>query len=333
MSGRALRGWAIIVLAALCLAVFYPHAALAGPGYIHQMTPLNNSSTAKINNVELAVWAIDGVTLRYGDTFSFNDIVGPRTEGRGFVTALNGRGVRVVGGGVAQAATTLYLALLQLDEIEYTKLHTYDERFADDYVSSGYRAIAIDYDSNLDFQFTSYYSGEITISMWLDEDSVHCFLHLSEGQSGRLVAHATTSVYGEWNKRENIEIAANSIFGTTLYRRDTFSFNGIVGARTAERGYVRAANGRGVQVTGGGVAQVASTIYLAIKNLNDVTVTEKHTYGANFTEWYVDDSDDAIMTDYNSGNDFAFRYDGRGKLTIYTYLSDDALVCEIYQSD
>ncbi len=52
--------------------------------------------------------------MAYGDVFSFNDIVGDRTSARGYKTAVNGRGVKAMGGGVAQVATTLYLALQKL---------------------------------------------------------------------------------------------------------------------------------------------------------------------------------------------------------------------------
>ena len=36
--------------------------------------------------------------------------------------------------------------------------------------------------------------------------------------------------------------------------------------------------------------------------------------------------------DYNAGVDFAFRYTGSGSLTLYTWVDDGALYCEIYLS-
>ncbi len=76
-----------------------------------------------------------------------------------------------------------------------------------------------------------------------------------------------------------------------------------------------------MKVVGGGVAQVASAIWLAIKDLDNVTVTEKHTYGSRYNQSYVDDPDDAILTDYAAGTDFRFRYDGDGELSIYPEVS------------
>ena len=83
---------------------------------------------------------------------------------------------------------------------------------------------------------------------------------------------------------------------------------------------------------GGGVAQVASAIWLAIKDLDTVTVTEKSTYGEKFNQSYVDDPDDAILTDYANGTDFCFTYDGFGELSIYTQVSGDTLTCDIYEN-
>jgi hypothetical protein len=61
----------------------------------------------------------------------------PRTSGRGYVGAVNGRGVVAMGGGVSQVAATLYLALKQMDGIEYLEKKTYGSKFTEDYVDSG----------------------------------------------------------------------------------------------------------------------------------------------------------------------------------------------------
>ena len=111
-----------------------------------------------------------------------------------------------------------------------------------------------------------------------------------------------------------------------------FSFNDVVGPRTQKYGYVAATNGRGVKVTGGGVAQVASVIWLAIKDMDDIAIVEKNTYGKRYTEDYVSSSSDAILTDYNAGTDFSFRYTGDDSITIYTWIEDNTLYCEIYEN-
>lgn len=73
------------------------------------------SSQARKNNVRLALAAFDGLRVESGQEISFNAIVGERTEERGYQTAkiiLNGEYIDGIGGGVCQASTTLYNALL-----------------------------------------------------------------------------------------------------------------------------------------------------------------------------------------------------------------------------
>ena len=131
----------------------------------------------------------------------------------------------------------------------------------------------------------------------------------------------------------NMQRAALTLNQTYVAPGASFSFNATVGPRTKEAGYVRAMNGRGVKVVGGGVAQVASALWLAVKNAGDITVVEKSTYGENYNQSYVGNSADAIVTDYSADTDFAFRYDGWGSVTIYTWVDNNTLYCEIYRNN
>lgn len=110
-----------------------------------------------------------------------------------------------------------------------------------------------------------------------------------------------------------------------------FSFNSVVGPRTEGNGYVSAINGRGVSVVGGGVAQVASTIYLAVKWMDCVTLDRISTYGERFTGGYVGNPNDAIVTDYNAGTDFSFTYYGSRTLYISLYEMDGWLYCDVQE--
>ena len=87
----------------------------------------------------------------------------------------------------------------------------------------------------------------------------------------------------------------------------------------------------GAKVRGGGVAQVASTVYLAVKDLDCVSVGPVRTYGDRFSDGYVDDPADAIVTDYNAGYDLTFTYWGDGALTVFVYEDGEELVCEIFE--
>ncbi|MBM4372173.1 MAG: VanW family protein [Deltaproteobacteria bacterium] len=76
------------------------------------------------------------------------------------------------------------------------------------------------------------------------------------------------TMYSWWNEERthNLERAARAVDGVVLAPGETFSFNGRVGPRTAEAGFVEAkviVSEGYVDGVGGGVCQVASTLYAA----------------------------------------------------------------------
>ena len=330
----------------LCIPLCAP--ALAAESYTARTT-LAGSTQAQVTNIEIAASRIDGCVVAPGARFSFNDVVGPRTKAYGFQTARNGRGVKVTGGGVAQVASTLYLALCQLgDGIYFDEKKTYGDKFTGNYVDDGADAILVDYSSGVDFAFTNN-GEELRIEMWATESNLYCTLTVGEEarediflewtpsaplQSAFLpLSSAAIDVSGaDAALRNNILLAASSINDTVLASGDLFSFNDSVGPRTERYGYETAVNGRGARVTGGGVAQVASAIWLAVKGLDCVAIVEKSTYGSRYNQSYVSSSNDAILTDYADDTDFSFRNTGDAAITISTYVSGDMLVCEIYEN-
>ncbi|MBQ9117609.1 MAG: VanW family protein [Clostridia bacterium] len=71
--------------------------------------------TGRSENIRLAVSFISGITVQAYGEFSFNKIVGERSEARGFKEAkviVRGEFTSGVGGGVCQVSTTLYNAAL-----------------------------------------------------------------------------------------------------------------------------------------------------------------------------------------------------------------------------
>ena len=306
-------------------------------------TPLDDAGDNQIRNIRLAAEAVNGAEVAYGETFSFNETVGPRTRAEGYVSAENARGVKVTGGGVSQVATTLYLALLRLgDQVAFEELSTYGSRFEGAYVSDGGKAVITDYSGGTDFAFVNR-AGRMSIEMWASDTALNCVVTVGDedGEGDGWFddwddAPASTGdvavsipIGGDEGTRENVALAARSVNGTRLESGDVFSFNEIVGPRTRKYGYGSGTNGRGARVTGGGVAQVASALWLAVKQMDDVAVIEKSTYGKRYNQDYVDSSADAIVTDYKGKKDFSFRYKGEGGVTLRTYVSGDRLYCEI----
>lgn len=74
-------------------------------------TGYSASAEARKSNIALACKLLNGTEIGIGEEFSFNEIVGERTEERGFSSAKvieNGKFTEGVGGGVCQVSSTVY---------------------------------------------------------------------------------------------------------------------------------------------------------------------------------------------------------------------------------
>ncbi|MBQ8080845.1 MAG: VanW family protein [Clostridia bacterium] len=104
---------------------------------------------------------------------------------------------------------------------------------------------------------------------------------LSEG----ITKIATTSPEG---RNSNIRLSMEKINGTVLKSGQTFSFNSVVGRRTAEAGFVEAIEylyGKEVPGVGGGVCQASTTVYLAAVTANlQITKRSPHSMKVSYTE-------------------------------------------------
>lgn len=91
-------------------------------------TDISESTAERKKNVALSINQFNGLVVKPEEIISFNQIVGPRSQERGYQTAkiiLDGEFTDGIGGGVCQTSTTLYNALL-LSDIQITsyKRHT-----------------------------------------------------------------------------------------------------------------------------------------------------------------------------------------------------------------
>ncbi len=91
-------------------------------------TPLDSENHNRNHNIELAIAALNGWIIEPGQTFSFNEVVGPTTKEKGFLEApvlQNKQLVPGVGGGICQVATTLYQVALRAElEIVQRSCHS-----------------------------------------------------------------------------------------------------------------------------------------------------------------------------------------------------------------
>lgn len=97
-----------------------------------------------------------------------------------------------------------------------------------------------------------------------------------------LASYKTSFNSGNASRTHNITIASNKINGTYIKGNGTFSFNDVVGERTAEAGFDDAPvymGGKLVPGIGGGICQVSSTLFNAAL-LSGMQITERDTHFA-----------------------------------------------------
>lgn len=121
-----------------------------------------------------------------------------------------------------------------------------------------------------------------------------------------VLASASSPVTNDSNRTENLRLACEAIDGTVLNPGEVFSFNSTVGERTKEKGYkpgiIFAGDGASEAEIGGGVCQVASTIYYCTLMADFETVERApHMY----TVSYVPAGCDATI--YWGALDFKFK--------------------------
>ena len=98
----------------------------------------------------------------------------------------------------------------------------------------------------------------------------------------------STTIYDSTNinRSTNINIACEKINGTILEPGETFSFNKIVGERTAKSGFKEALIYAGGEVDyglGGGICQISSTLYNAVLKANlDVIERKNHSMTVSY---------------------------------------------------
>ena len=136
-----------------------------------------DDTDAMYANIDCAIAALNNQVIVKGKSFSFNEVVGPRTAENGFAAAPNGNGVTVMGGGVSQIATTLNMALKNLgSDLVYEQLYAFGPAFNAGYVENAEETVLTDYSRKLDFRFTSNHAENLAISMWRSDSMIFCQL-------------------------------------------------------------------------------------------------------------------------------------------------------------
>ena len=118
-------------------------------------------------------------------------------------------------------------------------------------------------------------------------------LDLSSEMFGTALHKVSTKYAVNSNRTNNLDLACKAINGTILNPGEIFSFNDVVGERTAAKGYLPAtvfvSGGASESELGGGVCQVASSIYYCSLFLNLEQVhREPHMYVVDYVDFGMD---------------------------------------------
>jgi vancomycin resistance protein YoaR len=113
--GKLARGAALVMLP-LSLAVYFVVTFPFADTLASKFCSLRDLSKEQRSNIRIAAHAVNEVVLKPGDEFSFNRIVGPRTEGRGYKAApsyLETGSPATIGGGICLLSSAIYQSALE----------------------------------------------------------------------------------------------------------------------------------------------------------------------------------------------------------------------------
>ena len=157
----------LILFAILCTAI----PALANGGTLATYsTKFNGDNHPRVNNIRVAAQSINGTTIAPGETFSYNETVGPTTEARGYQKAeifVAGQKKKGFGGGVCQVSSTIYNAATAAG-LEITERHAHSKDVA--YVPDNKDA-ATSY-GVIDLKFKNTKNHPITIRSYVEGNEV-----------------------------------------------------------------------------------------------------------------------------------------------------------------
>ena len=132
-------------------------------------TSFAGSIPNRCSNINLAVNSIDGTILLPGETFSYNQTLGERTEEAGYLMAgayNDGEVTEAIGGGICQVSSTLCVAV-RYANLEY---HRACHQFRVNYMDAGLDA-TVDW-PNRDFTFKNTRDYPVRIRAFCDNDAL-----------------------------------------------------------------------------------------------------------------------------------------------------------------
>lgn len=145
------------------------------------------------------------------------------------------------------------------------------------------------------------------------------------------ISSYTTYFANAGNRGHNINLASSRLNGTVLMPGDTFSYLKVVGPYGASNGYLPAPiylNSTVSTANGGGVCQLASTLYNAQLRAGLTTVARRnHTFAPTYVPKGLDSTVYSTTTDYKFKNDYSYPF------YIVSYVKGNYLTVDIWSNE
>jgi vancomycin resistance protein YoaR len=183
-------------------------------------------------------------------------------------------------------------------------------------------------------QFYSYYfskrPAKIEIPRMLIYPRVDSEL-LGNIRSKRIGRYITSFDLQNKKRTNNIKLATNAINNSVIFPGETFSFNKVVGKRTAGNGYLRApviVKGELSEDIGGGICQVSSTLFNAVDNAG-LQIVQRFSHSRKVS--YIPPGRDATVSWY--GPDFVFKNRYNQPILLQAKTIGNKVIIKVFSSD
>ena len=136
---------------------------------------MTGADDATLQNVDAAIAQLSGAAVAPGEAFSLNGAL----AGAALVSAVDGGGQTVRGGGVDRVATVLARAL-RFGGYEIIEQSAFGAAFAGGYLADGAESVRIDPDAGQDLRFVNPYGQYTVLRLWREGSVLQCALTLTE---------------------------------------------------------------------------------------------------------------------------------------------------------
>lgn len=135
-------------------------------------TKLPKDTKERYSNIKLACKTLNGTEVKKGETFSLWEVLGCPTKEKGYQKAKaftsDGEVKQSYGGGICQISTTIYNAVLEVEELDVKERHEHSRDVT--YIKDGKDA-AVSYKS-ADFKFKNTLDYDIKVEAKVEDNKV-----------------------------------------------------------------------------------------------------------------------------------------------------------------